>query len=92
MHKWKVEVFLGFHQTSRTNSENLLNLVKTSLMSFVLPFSCIRGQGYDGASNMSGNNNGLQAKVSSENYKALYLYCFEESTQFGCTGCTSEYS
>ena len=70
------EVFLGFHQTRRTNSETLLHLVKTSLLSFGLPFSGIRGQGYDGASNMSGKNNGLQAKVSSENSKALYLYCF----------------
>ena len=49
------EVFLGFHLTSRINADSLLHLVKTSLLSFDLPFSGIRGQGYDGASNMSGN-------------------------------------
>ena len=70
-HMESEEVFLGFYQTSSTNSGTLLHLVKTSLMRFGLPFSGIRGQVYDGASSMSGKNNGLQAKVSSENSKAL---------------------
>ena len=70
------EVFIGFHQTSRTDANTMLKLVKDSLLTFGLPFSGIRGQGYDGASNMSGRENGLQAKVLTENPKALYLYCF----------------
>ena len=51
----------GFHSTARTDSETLLRLVKTSLMSFGLPIVGIRGQGYDGAANMAGRINGLQA-------------------------------
>ena len=70
------EVFLGFHMTKRTTADALLSLLKSSLTAFNLPFSGIRGQGYDGASNMSGRNNGLQAKVAAENFMALYLYCF----------------
>ena len=70
------EVFLGFHMTKRTTADALLSLIKSSLTAFNLTFSGIRGQGYDGASNMSGRNNGLQAKVAGENAMALYLYCF----------------
>ena len=70
------EVFLGFHMTKRTTADALLSLIKSSLIAFNLPFSGIRGQGYDGASNMSGRNNGLQAKVAAETAMALYLYCF----------------
>ena len=69
------EVFLGFHTTSRTNADTLLQLVKTSLLASNLPFSGIRGQGYDVATNVAGKDNGLQAKLLAENSKALYLYC-----------------
>ena len=55
----------------------MLYLVKTLVLSFGIPFTGIRGQGYDGASNMSGKNNGLQAKVIAEYPKALYLYCLD---------------
>ena len=74
--KWKAKVFLGFHKTSRTDAETLFNLVKSSLLSFGLSLTGVRGQGYDGASIMAGRHNGLQAKVLAENSKALYLYCF----------------
>ena len=70
------EVFLGFYQTGRTDSETLLNLVKSSLLSLGLSFYGVRGQAYDGASNMAARHNGLQAKILAENRKALYLYCF----------------
>ena len=61
------EVFLGFQKTSRIDAETLFNLVKSSLMSFGLSLSRFRGQAYDGASNMAGRHNGLQAKVLAEN-------------------------
>ena len=57
------EVFLGFHKTSRTDSETLLSLLNSSLIGFGLSLSRVRGQGYDGASNMAGRHYGLQAKV-----------------------------
>ena len=64
------------------NADSLLHLVKTSLLSFGIPLTGIRSQGYDGASNMSGKNNGLQAKVIAENPKALYLYCLGHQLAF----------
>ena len=64
------EVFLGFH---RTNADSLLHLVETSLLCFGIPFTAICGQGYNGASNMSGKNSDLQAKVTAENSKACIV-------------------
>ena len=76
VHMESEEVFWSFHSTTRTDSDTLLRLVKTSLMSFGLPIAGIRGQGYDGAASMADRENGLQAKILSENIKAIYLDCF----------------
>ena len=46
------------------------------------PIFCDSCQEYDFASNMSGNNNGLRAKVLSENSKALYLCCLGHQLNF----------
>ncbi len=35
----------------------------------------IRGQGYDGAANMSGHYKGLQSRILRQNPKALYVNC-----------------
>ena len=71
------EVFIGFHQTFRTDANTMLKLVNDSLLIFWLPYSVIRCQGYDGASNinMSGKESDLQVKVLTEIPKSLYLYC-----------------
>ncbi|KAI6655638.1 Zinc finger MYM-type protein 1-like [Oopsacas minuta] len=51
-------------------------VLKEALVSLNLPFGNFRGQGYDGAANMSGCEHGLQAKVREENPRALWMYCF----------------
>ena len=35
----------------------------------------IRGQGYDGAANMSGETSGLQARVKAVSPRAAYVHC-----------------
>ncbi len=35
----------------------------------------IRGQGYDGAANMSASYKGLQARLQRQNEKALFVHC-----------------
>lgn len=39
-------------------------------------FKQIRGQGYDGASNMRGEFNGLKAMILRDNPSAHYVHCF----------------
>ena len=38
--------------------------------------SKLRGQGYDGASNMQGEFNGLKTIILRENEYAYYIHCF----------------
>ncbi len=35
----------------------------------------IRGQGYDGAANMSASYKGLHARIQRQNEKALFVHC-----------------
>ena len=41
-----------------------------------LSLSKLRGQGYDGASNMQGDINGLKTLILKENKSAFYVHCF----------------
>ncbi|KAI8560089.1 hypothetical protein RHMOL_Rhmol04G0228200 [Rhododendron molle] len=41
----------------------------------------LRGQGYDGASNMQGEINGLKALILKENSSAYYVHCFAHQLQ-----------
>ena len=75
--KLRVEVFIEFHQTSWTNANTMLKLVKDYFLTFGLPFSGIRGQGYDGASNMSVSENWLQGKVLPKILKPFTYNAFD---------------
>jgi hypothetical protein len=41
----------------------------------------LRGQGYDGASNMRAEFNGLQKLIQDENPYAFYIHCFAHELQ-----------
>ena len=47
------------------------------LTSHNLSISMLRGQGYDGASNMRGEFNGVHKLIRDENPYALYVHCFD---------------
>ena len=50
----------------------------------------IRGQGYDGASNMRGEWNGLQAKFMEECPYAYYVHCFAHQLQLALVAAAKE--
>ncbi|XP_062213798.1 uncharacterized protein LOC133914804 [Phragmites australis] len=50
----------------------------------------IRGQGYDGASNMRGEWNGLQRKFTEECPYAYYVYCFAHQLQLALVAASKE--
>ena len=68
------EEFLDFVGTSRVTGEALALLIKEVLIKYGLDFQDCRGQGYDGASNMSARH-GVQGMLMEENDKALYVHC-----------------
>jgi hypothetical protein len=50
-------------------------------MKYNLTFAMVRGQGYDGASNMKGNANGLKKLIMDESPSAYYVHCFAHQLQ-----------
>nr|XP_017227203.1 PREDICTED: uncharacterized protein LOC108203026 isoform X3 [Daucus carota subsp. sativus] len=63
-------------------SENSMNkAIESLLMEYSLTFSQVRGQGYDGASNMQGAINGLKTLVLNECPQAYFVHCFAHQLQ-----------
>jgi hypothetical protein len=71
-----VERFLGLQHVTDTTSESLKVSLLALLNKYNLSISKIRGQGYDGASNMRGEFKGLQRKILEQNPYATYVHCF----------------
>ena len=65
------EEFLDFVTVERITGEVLANKLKDMLISYGLDIGDCRGQGYDGASNMSGKS-GVQGRLMAVNPKAIY--------------------
>lgn len=61
---------------TKTDAETLFTLLRDTLHSKGLEISQIRGQCYDGASNMSGKYNGVQARVKAVDNRAVYIHCY----------------
>ena len=71
-----VERFLGVVHVSDTIAQSLKNGIEDFFAKNGLSLSRLRGQGYDGASNMRGELNGLKTLILSENPNARYIHCF----------------
>ena len=65
---------MDFVGTERITGDILAREIKKTLTKFGLDFQDCRGQGYDGATNMS-SMNGVQGRLSAENAKATYVHC-----------------
>ena len=69
------EKFIGLHEMTSTKGEDLANMILDVLKHLDLPLQNLRGQTYDGASNMSGQYNGCQAKIKDKQPLATYFHC-----------------
>ncbi|KAF0745937.1 zinc finger MYM-type protein 1-like [Aphis craccivora] len=74
------EDFLGFVEMASTTGTAIKDAIKTEIEKVGLSFDFLRGQGYDGGSNMSGKNNGVQALILQEQPLAFYTHCFTKRT------------
>nr|XP_017227202.1 PREDICTED: zinc finger MYM-type protein 1-like isoform X2 [Daucus carota subsp. sativus] len=75
------ERFIGVVHVPNTTSLMLLAAIESLLMEYSLTFSQVRGQGYDGASNMQGAINGLKTLVLNECPQAYFVHCFAHQLQ-----------
>ena len=76
-----IERFLGVEHVTDTTSMSLKRALDDMLLDHGLSIHNIRGQGYDGASNMRGEFHGLQRLVLDENPYAFYIHCFAHQLQ-----------
>jgi hypothetical protein len=76
-----IERVLGIKHVKDTSSESLKKALIEVLSDHGLVVAKLRGQGYDGASNMRGEFNGLQKLIQDENSYAFYIHCFAHQLQ-----------
>ncbi|PIN23845.1 hypothetical protein CDL12_03425 [Handroanthus impetiginosus] len=76
-----MERLLGIVHVTETTALSLKSALENLLLKHDLSLSRIRGQGYDGASNMRGEFNGLKSLIMKENQAAHYIHCFAHQLQ-----------
>ncbi|KAH7658156.1 Ribonuclease H-like protein [Dioscorea alata] len=76
-----IERFLDMVHVSYTSSISLKNAIDCLFAKHGLSLSRLRRQGYDGASNMRDEFNGLKALILRENPYARYIHCFAHQLQ-----------
>ncbi|XP_021997455.1 zinc finger MYM-type protein 1-like [Helianthus annuus] len=75
------ERFVGLVHVKETTSLSLKYAIDELFSKYNLSLTKVRGQGYDGASNMAGEFNGLKALILKENSSAYFVHCFAHQLQ-----------
>ncbi|KAJ9557938.1 hypothetical protein OSB04_012552 [Centaurea solstitialis] len=75
------ERFVGIVHVTDTSYSTLKAAIDTEFSDNKLSMAQVRGQGYDGASNMCGEFNGLKALILKDNKSAHYVHCFAHQVQ-----------
>ena len=76
-----IERFLGIVHVRDTTSLSLKASIESLFAKHGLSMSSLRGQGYDGASNMQGEFNGLKSLIMLENKSVFYVHSFAHQLQ-----------
>ena len=76
-----VEDLLGFEHVTNTSALLLKAVVEYIFARHGLSLSRLRGRGYDAASNMRAEFNGLKTLILKENEYAYYVHCFSHQLQ-----------
>lgn len=69
------EVFFGLYQVPGTTGVEIARAAIDVLQRLNIPVSCLRGQTYDGAANMSGKYSGVQAELKKMQPLGLFVHC-----------------
>ena len=70
------ERLLAVESMDETTAETLYHTIREKLQQCGIEYSNIRGQCYDGASNVSGIHTGLQARIKETSPSAIYTHCY----------------
>ncbi|VDI15621.1 Hypothetical predicted protein [Mytilus galloprovincialis] len=69
------EEFIGFVELAASDARTMFEKIISFMQSCHLDIAKLRGQGYDGASVMSGHVQGIQARVKEVCPRASYVHC-----------------
>ena len=86
-----IKRFLGIVHVASTTALSLKCAIECLLCEHNLSLSKLRGQGYDGASNMQGDINGLKTLILKENKPAFYVHCFAHQLQLTLVAVAKNY-
>ncbi|CAN0881724.1 Zinc finger MYM-type protein 1 [Linum grandiflorum] len=75
------ERFFALKSVAKTSAETLKETICDVLSQYYLQVEKLRGQGYDGASNISGQFNGLKALFLRDCSYAYFVHCFTHRLQ-----------
>ncbi|KAH0636804.1 hypothetical protein KY289_036719 [Solanum tuberosum] len=81
-----VERFIGFIHVHDTSALCLKEVIVNYLAQYSLSLSFIRGQCYDGVSNMQGCLSGLKVLIQQESKSAHAIHCFAHQLQLTLVG------
>ena len=73
------EDFIGLYEVPSIEANVIVSTISDALIRMNLTLSKVRGQCYDGASNMSGLRNGVARQIKDMEKKALYTHCYGHS-------------
>ena len=77
------EEFIAFLKLNRVRAVDIADALVKCLENLGLSLSELGGQGYDGASTMSGHKSGVQARIQEKQPKAVYTHCAAHSLKGG---------
>ena len=79
------EKFVGMYECPDSGAETLSKAVLDVTLRLMGGTAMLRGQCYDGASNMSGRLSGVQARITREQPKAIYVHCSNHALDLALT-------
>ena len=86
-----IEHFIGVEHVSNTVALSLKASIEALFCRHGLSISRLRGQGYDGASNMQGEFNGLKTLIMKENKCVYYVHGFAHQLQLALVAVTKNH-
>lgn len=81
------ETFVGLYAVTATDGHSLASMILDALLRLNLPLNNLRGQAYDGGSNMSGRINGVQAIIREQQPLALFVHCLMHAGNLVAADC-----
>ena len=84
------EKFFGFYEIRNIASDTIVDALKDTLVRFRLSMGKLRGQTFDGASNMLGKNASVSTKMKALQPKALATHCHGHSLNLAVKDTSNE--